>query len=166
VAEERIKSAGVTPQQVQVIWIKQALIRPQAGFPAETDQLHDRIAENLKLAKEKYPNLRLVFLSSRTYGGYATSTLNPEPYAYEGAFAVRRVIQEQATDEKSPVLLWGPYVWAAGAKPNKADGFTYTTEDVVADGTHPSPAGREKVAMQLLNFFTSNANAKPWFVKQ
>jgi hypothetical protein len=166
VVEDRMKQAGVTPRQVQVIWIKQALIRPQAGFPAETDRLHDRIAEDLKLAKEKYPNLRLVFLSSRTYGGFATTPLNPEPYAYESAFAVRRLIQEQATDATSPVLLWGPYVWASGKTPNKADGFNYTPEDVAGDGTHPSPSGRDKVAVQLLNFFTSNPNAKPWFVKK
>ena len=55
---------------------------------------------------------------------------------------------------------------AAGAKPNKADGFSYAPEDVVGDGTHPSQSGREKVAVQLLNFFTSDANAKPWFVKK
>lgn len=162
VAEERIKAATVTPQQVQVIWIKQALIQPRQGFPAETDRLHDRIAENLKLAKEKYPNLRVVFLSSRTYGGFATTSLNPEPYAYESAFAVRRLIQEQMKSPAAePVLLWGPYVWAAGATPNKADGFTYTTDDVVGDGTHPSPSGREKVATALLNFFTTDPNAKP-----
>jgi len=166
VAEERLKKAGVTPQQVQVIWIKQALIRPQAGFPAEADRLRDRIAEDLKLAKEKYPNLRLVFLSSRTYGGYATTQLNPEPYAYESAFAVRRLIQEQAKDAGSPVLLWGPYVWAAGKTPNKADGFYYAPEDVAGDGTHPSPSGRDKVAGQLLKFFTSDPNARPWFVRK
>lgn len=164
VAEERLKKGGVTPRQVQVIWIKQALIRPQAGFPAEADRLHDRIAEDVNVAKEKYPNLRLVFLSSRTYGGYATTPLNPEPYAFEGAFAVRRLIREHAADAGSPVLLWGPYVWAAGKVPNKADGFSYTPEDVAGDGTHPSPSGRDKVAGQLLRFFTTDPNAKPWFV--
>lgn len=164
VAEERLKKAGTTPQQVQVIWIKQALIRPQAGFPAEADRLRDRIAEDLKLAKEKYPNLRLVFLSSRTYGGYATTPLNPEPYAYESAFAVRRLIREQTKDVNSPVLLWGPYIWAAGKTANRADGFNYAPEDVAGDGTHPSPSGRDKVARQLLKFFTSDPNARPWFV--
>ncbi len=166
VAEERLKRAGVTPRQVQVLWIKQALIRPQAGFPAEADRLHDRLAENVKVAREKYPNLQLVFLSSRTYGGFATTLLNPEPYAYEGAFAVRRLIQEQPGDAPAPVLLWGPYVWAAGATPNKADGFSYTPEDVAGDGTHPSASGRDKVAGALLHFFTTDPNAKPWFVKK
>mgnify|MGYP003332739846 CR=1 FL=1 len=36
-------------------------------------------------------DLRIAYLGSRTYGGYATTPLNPEPHAYEGAFAVRRI---------------------------------------------------------------------------
>ena len=165
VAEDRLKVAGVTPQQVQAVWIKQALIQPQREFPAEVDRLHDRLDEIVKIAKTKYPNLRLVFLSSRTYAGYATTRLNPEPHAYEGAFAVRRLISGQSKDETAPVLLWGPYIWAAGEKPNRADGFTYTSQDVGGDGTHPSQSGRDKVASALLSFFTSDLNAKPWFTK-
>ena len=29
------------------------------------------------------------------YAGYASTMLNPEPYAYEGALAVRKLIQDQ-----------------------------------------------------------------------
>src|SRR5690606_39515457 len=49
----------------------------------------------LREAKRRYPNLRIVYLSSRTYAGYAVRDLNPEPFAYESAFAVRGLIQEQ-----------------------------------------------------------------------
>ena len=51
--------------------------------------------KSLQLAKEHFPNLRIAYLSSRVYGGYATVPLNPEPYAYEGAFAVRWLILDQ-----------------------------------------------------------------------
>jgi hypothetical protein len=30
---------------------------------------------------------------------------------------------------KSPLLLWGPYLWADGEMPRKADGLTYLLED-------------------------------------
>lgn len=167
VAGERLKSVGVTPQQVQALWIKQALISPQAGFPAEADRLRDRLAETVAIVKEKYPNVRLVFLSSRIYAGYAVTKLNPEPYAYEGAFAMRDLIQRQLKDDaKGPVLLWGPYLWAAGKTPRKSDGLTYAPEDFADDGTHPGQTARVKVADLLLKFFTTDPNAKSWFVKE
>ena len=160
------------------MWIKQALMGPQAGFPSETERLRDRVREIVTLAKQKYPNLRVAYLSSRIYAGYATTPLNPEPYSYESAFAVRWLIEEQmkgapalnadATkgEVKSPVLLWGPYLWANGEVPRKADGLVFQREDLTErDGTHPSRSGQEKVAKLLLEFFTTNDLAKTWFVK-
>jgi hypothetical protein len=37
----------------------------------------------------------VAYLSSRIYGGYAATPLNPEPHAYEGAFAVKWTIASQ-----------------------------------------------------------------------
>ena len=164
VALARIQAAGVTPAQVQVMWLKQANAHPTTGWPAATDQLRDDIRVDIKRAREKYPNLKLIFLSSRIYGGYATVSLNPEPYAYEGAFAVRNVIREQSND--GPVLLWGPYLWTNGEKGRSLDDLKWLREDCSEkDGTHPSPKGQEKVAHLLLDFFTKNPHAKPWFAK-
>lgn len=178
VAEQRLRAEGVTPAQVEAVWIKQALIGPQTGFPAETERLRDRLREIVLIAKQKYPTLRVAYLSSRIYAGYAKSRLNPEPYAYESAFAVRWLIQEQMRGEpalnadagkgdvKAPVLLWGPYLWADGETPRAGDGLTYAADEFGGDGTHPGNAAREKVARQLLDFFTTNAFAKPWFTAQ
>jgi hypothetical protein len=128
-------------------------------------------------AKAKFPNLRVAYLSSRIYGGYATNPLNPEPYAYESAFVVRWIIQRQITGDKAlnfdigrgavraPVLLWGPYLWADGVTPRKADGLVYRREDLAPDGTHPSSTGREKVAKRMLDFFKTDPLAKAWFVR-
>ena len=48
-------------------------------------------------------------------------------------------------------------------KGRKADDLVWTREDLAGDGTHPSPAGRKKVAEQLLGFFKSDPTAKTWF---
>jgi hypothetical protein len=172
-ADRRLKSAGASPQQVQVIWIKQALMSPArlGEFPAHAKVLQEEIETILTLAKSRYPNLRLAYLSSRIYAGYAMTPLNPEPYAYESAFAVRGVIEDQikgaqkVSYESAPVALWGPYLWADGVKGRGADDLVWKREDLGGDGTHPSASGREKVALLLLKFFKSEPTAKGWFLK-
>lgn len=168
-AEERLKAAGVTDNQVQAIWLKQALVAQGrfGEFPKHSDQLKSDIQANIELAKKHFPNLKLVYLSSRIYAGYATTSLNPEPYAYEGAFSVRGVIEDELkTDLKGPVILWGPYLWADGTKGRSQDSLVWKREDLTdKDGTHPSESGRKKVADLLLNFFKTDPTAKTWFVK-
>lgn len=170
-AMQRLQRAGVTTDQVQVAWVKLANAGPSG---TKTDHLKILEADTIKvlhLLKQRFPNLRIAYLGSRIYAGYATTGLNPEPYAYEGAFAVRHLIQQQIAGaaelaaDKSPLLLWGPYLWSNGEKGRKLDGLTYSKEDFGADGTHPSQSGREKVARQLLEFFATNTLAKSWFAR-
>jgi lysophospholipase L1-like esterase len=68
-------------------------------------------------------------------------------------------------DARSPLLLWGPYLWADGVKPRKGDGLNWQRSDFVSDGTHPSDTGRQKVADQLLRFFKTDPFARTWFAK-
>ena len=170
VDDERIAAAGVTAKQVQVVWLKQANARPSEGFPAAAKALQADIVNTLHNLKERFPNLKIAYLSSRIYGGYATTPLNPEPYAYEGGFAVKWVIADQIAGKpdavKSPWLAWGPYLWTDGMKGRKSDGVTWLKDDVVdRDRTHPSDAGREKVAQMLLTFLKTDPTARIWFVQ-
>lgn len=173
-AERRLGAAGVTPQQVQIVWIKQALIRQgQFGaFPAHAKKLQEEMKKIVLIARAKYPNLRIAYLSSRIYAGYAKSELNPEPYAYEGAFSMRWLIQDQikgdqelafGTDGKAPLLLWGPYLWGDGVNARKSDGLVWNESDFGRDGTHPSDSGRDKVAQMLQRFFKADPYVGKWF---
>ena len=180
VLDERLKQAHVTPQQVQVVWIKQARRLPASlgEFPKHAEEMKGHMTVGLQRLKQTFPNLRLAYLSSRIYAGYATSTLNPEPYAYETAFVTRWLIQDQIRGDaslayqaepgpvKAPLLLWGPYLWSQGETGRKLDDLIYKPEDFLSDGTHPSPSGRRKVADQLLHFFKTDPTAKTWFVKK
>ncbi len=163
-AAQRLAASGVTAAQVQALWVKQANAGPRQGWPTETDRLREDLRTLLERARRAYPNVRLIFLSSRTYAGYATTGLNPEPYAYESAFAVRKLIQDQPTD--GPVLLWGPYLWTAGEKGRAMDDFQWLRTDTAPDGTHPSRAGQEKVGRLLLEFFATDPYAAPWFARR
>jgi hypothetical protein len=108
-----------------------------------------------------------VYLSSRTYGGYAQTMLNPEPYAYWSGFAVKGLIDAQVRGDASlnfdpargavnaPWLGWGPYLWSK----------SFTEADFAPDGTHESATGQAKVGRMLLDFFSADATTKAWFLK-
>lgn len=174
-AERRLMTAGVTPQQVQVAWIKLANKGPSGDLQEHGQTLKSDTLAVIQNAKTRFPNLRIAYLSSRIYGGYAGSRLNPEPYAYDSAFVVRWLIQDQIEgskalnydsrrgEAKAPLLLWGPYLWADGVTPRKSDKLVWLRDDLGGDGTHPSESGRKKVANLLLEFFKNDPLAKPWF---
>jgi hypothetical protein len=175
VVGQRLAAAGVTAAQGQAVWLKEADANPTAPFPVHAQTLQQELVQVARVLQTKYPNLQLCFLSSRTYGGYATSTLNPEPFAYESGFAVRWTIEQQIGGDPllradpalgpvaAPWLGWGPYLWADGTTP-RADGLVWLCSDFVSDGTHPGTAGRQKVAGMLQQFFGNSEFATPWYV--
>lgn len=174
--ENAIQRAGLTPQQVQVVWLKQANGGPRPGrddFPVYAQKLRDDMATIVLRVKETYPNVRLVYLTSRIYAGYSRIALSPEPFAYEGAFSVRWLIQDQiagggesgVTYDNAPVLLWGAYLWADGTT-SRSDGLTWLCDDFKRDGVHPGDSGRQKAAELMLNFFTTDPLTSQWFSRQ
>ncbi len=177
IIDQRLESAGATREQVQVAWIKQADAGPTSGFPKYAETLRDELRQIVQQMHQRFPNLKLVYFSSRTYGGYATTTLNPEPYAYESGLSVKWLVEEQIRgskelnfdpkkgEVKAPWLSWGPYLWANG-KTKNADGLFYEPDDFGKDGTHPTSSGRAKVAGQLLEFFKTDSTAKVWFLRE
>lgn len=173
-AERRLSVPGLSPNQVQIAWIKLANKSPRGDLAVHGKKLKEDTLEVLRIAKLRYPNLKLIYLSSRIYGGYATGNLNPEPYAYESGFVARWLIEDQIAGKSGlevefrdgqpnvPVLAWGPYLWADGTKSRK-DGLSYSRDDLAQDGTHPSPAGRKKIAEFMLDFYKTNEFTKSWF---
>ncbi|MGV3608725.1 MAG: hypothetical protein ACO1RA_20140 [Planctomycetaceae bacterium] len=174
-ARRRMVAANLSREQVQVVWIKLANKGPRGTLQEHGTKLENDTLAVIQNAKKEFPNLKIAYLSSRIYGGYSTGMLNPEPYAYESAFPVRWLIQRQIKGDKAlafqgertnaPLLLWGPYLWADGITPRKADGMHYLREDLAQDGTHPSQQGRQKVASFMLNFFLTDPLTKPWFAR-
>ena len=174
---------GLSEQQVQIAWVKVANGVPTSALPsanADAYVLEGQLGQIARALKTRYPNLRQLFLSSRVYAGYATSTLNPEPYAYENGFSVKWAIESQITQMAggapgartgnlnydtgiAPWLAWGPYLWAAGTSA-RSDGLTWVVSDFMSDGTHPSTSGRQKVGAQLLTFFKTSSVTSCWFL--
>lgn len=176
----RLSNAGVTPSQVQVCWLKQAIAGPNnlGAFPAHAQTLQNDLAIIARNLKTRFPNIRICYFSSRTraYTNVATS-LNPEPFAFEGGFSTKWLIEDQIAGRGNlnwdvtrgavvaPLLCWGPYIWADGTVA-RSDGFTWLCSDLQTDFTHPSPTGGvPKVGEQLLTFFKTDATTTPWFLR-
>ena len=180
----RLAPLGLSENQVQAVWVKLEDPKPSVSLPADSADakvLLTNLGLVLRALRVRYPYLRIVFLSSRTYGGYATTDLNPEPYAYESGFAVKWAIESQInemrgqpwiqrvgtlnyTKKLAPLIVWGPYLWANGATARRSDGFSWNREDFEEDGTHPSQSGETKVAGMLLDFFKNSPYARCWFL--
>jgi hypothetical protein len=184
VRDEVLAPRSLSENQVQAVWLKEANPDPTTSLPsanADAYALEASMGKIVRALASRYPNLQIVFVSSRIYAGYATRPLNPEPYAYETGFAVKWLIQAQIDqmenggtvvdtragnlnyDTVAPWLAWGPYLWADGEN-QRSDGLTWSLPDFEADGTHPSTSGETKVANQLLTFFKTDSRASCWFL--
>jgi hypothetical protein len=183
IRDELLKPAGLAEDQVEVIWMLNANPRPGVALPASDAEayVYEReIGEIARAARQRYPNLKLMFISTRVYAGYAAVPLNPEPYAYEYGFSVKWAIQAQIDEMRSgktdpiagdldykkgvaPWIAWGPYLWTDGDVP-RSDGLTWKATEFQPDGTHPNKDGVNKIAHMLMDFFTNSPYAA-WFRK-
>jgi len=174
--DQRLANDGFMPQQVQVVWLKEARAEVDASevFPTDAEILQDQLRSIVQIAKTRFPNLKIAYLTSRIYAGYANTDLSPEPEAYQSGFAVKWLIEEQINGSPdlnydpnlgsvlAPWLAWGPYPWADGTT-QRSDGLVWLCTDFANDGTHPAVNGAYKVAGMLLNFFHLEATAVPWY---
>ena len=184
VRDLRLAPEGLTEKQVQVVWLKNANPFPMIGLPsadADAYVLDSEMGSTVRALRVRYPNLKMVFLSSRIYAGYSPATgLNPEPYAYESGFAVKWLIAAQIAQMRrgglpvdaragdlnyntvAPWIAWGPYLWANGMIA-RSDGLIWSPADFTWDETHVSPAGIAKVGDMLMDFFTASPYTRCWF---
>jgi hypothetical protein len=164
-----LNNNGFAEAQVQAILIKGAVNFPRCDLSGlhcvsgvtepdayTAERYLGDIVRYLKCCKAdgtpRYPNLKQVFITSRTYGGYAKNTgtqggqfagcVSPEPYAFEEAFAVRRLIVAQISQagggnppvdgyagavkypDNAPWFDWGPYLWTNGDQ-GRSDGLLW-----------------------------------------
>ncbi len=172
--DRRLNSGGLTPNQVQIAWVKNTQTG-NGNFPEKIQSIQadlEQIARNLKI---RYPNIQLAYFSSRTRSYTYWNGLSPEPTAFESGFAVKWMIEKQIAGEPqlnfdphqgqaaAPFLSWGPYLWADGRNP-RSDQMVWDHEDMAPDCTHPSRQGSAKVASMLMDFFKTDETTRTWFL--
>ncbi|HZP46586.1 MAG TPA: hypothetical protein VFB15_13135 [Candidatus Binataceae bacterium] len=208
--ESVVTGANLTDAQVEVILMETATGNPPKGATmaklnhspcvAGDEKSVDACANEMHLGNiaravhTHFPNLQLMYLTSRAYGGWATGGLQPEPFAYEYGFTVQFLIGaqiEQADNggaenseagdlsyDAAPVLLWGPYSWASGTTAN-SEGTVWPKTDFQMENNpndtyvHYRLPGYTQIGTLWSNFFAGtsltgalNTNNTTWFRPQ
>ena len=165
-----------------VAWVEAVDSQPKGSFPADMTTLQAHLESTAQNLHTLFPNLKMAFFNAREYSGYSnglpgSGSNDPEPYAYESAFAVRGMIQDQINGVAAmnynpangpvmaPWVAWGPYTWANGMLP-RSDGQVWACQNFEKDGTHTSQpgGGTEKVSNMLMNFMKNDDATAPWFL--
>jgi len=164
--------------QVVAVWIEDIDPNPTGTFPADITTIQTEYETLAQTVHNQFPNAVLAYYSSRVYAAYSNGIApsDPEPYAYESAFAVRGAIEDQINGDpnlnydptmgpvKAPWMTWGPYDWSNGLL-GRLDGLVWDCQDFEFDGYHPdNPSGQTKVTDLLMNFFKTDDTTTSWFL--
>jgi hypothetical protein len=157
---QRVAAAGLGLDQIQVVWLKQSIQGGAGPFPTGASTLQQSLAGIVDVLQARCPNLQMVLLSSRIWGG-------GEPWNFETAFAVKGLITSQVDaiapgTETRPWLVWGPYLWADGLNPRSDGLFWDPALHLEADLTHPSAGGEQQVADQLNAYLAAQDFVSSW----
>lgn len=159
-----VRSAGFSPEQVRVVWAKDANQFTDHGrtLPDPAADYYDLVENISALSRrigQELPSVQAIFHTSRIYAGYVRESRQAargEPLSYEGGYAINEVIRRQQRGELSdaPWIGWGPYLWADGTTPNSFGVWWEPAdfEGASGDDPHPSLQGETKVAEALHAF--------------
>ena len=156
----KLPAAGVRPDQVRVLWHKAAnqFTTGAGGVPLPTypspgsdyEAFRTNLTTFASRVQGKFPSVQAVYVSSRSYGGYAGSAARGEPLSYEEGHGLNRWLADHPRVD-GVWYGWGAYLWAPDCATGvtNAGGVCYRRTDYVADGVHPSSSGEQKIATLL-----------------
>jgi hypothetical protein len=157
-SKTKMQTEGVEPIQVQFAWLKTTYQGPAGhglSFPDSIEQLATDFLNICRNIKTHYVNVKVVYISSRSYGGWSDGNASPEPWAYEDAFAVKMAVHRQVVgrldgpNATTPYVCWGPYFWS----PTLLDCATQFGDDFL----HPNTAGYAVIAAVMHGWFADDS---------
>jgi hypothetical protein len=155
IRDTRLAPLGLSENQVQAIWMNisdSGAALPLIASPADATPQLQRLSATIRTLKARYPNLQLLFVSSRAYGGYSPGD---ELTSYESAFVVRWLIDSQSATKSAPWIGWGPYF---------SSRLAWLHSDFDSTGTVFSQSGRSKAGSRLFDFFKNSPYTRCWFI--
>jgi len=179
----KLYDQGVTPEQVQAIWIRSASKEDTImEFPLFPNAIADKYAALMPILQDTFPNIKLAFVSGFFYGGYADTAkafydVVVEPGSYWTNYSVKWLVERQISgdttlvyrgaDRKSPWIGWGPHTWSDGTRANTYDSLFWDCElDFAPDGGgyHLTNAGKDKDSDLMMEWAKTNPVTKRWFL--
>jgi hypothetical protein len=152
VADRMVAASRLSRYQVQVAIIDSVRIRSwnDGDLQGQVSAYSSNLARIMSIAKAHYPNLGLVyFMPFHDSEFVSPRTMLQEPFTYQLGFGIQHLVTTQGSG--SPVLLWGPYVWAQMDNP----AYFY-------DGIHFKHAGRAEMASLMWSFLQTDPVAAKW----
>lgn len=171
IRDTRLAPLGLSENQVQAVWMAvtdSATNFPSAAEPADAASQLRNLGLTIRSLKSRYPNLQLIFISTRPYGGYSPTG---EPAAYESGFVIKWVIESRIAEARgqpgnhdfgypggasmlAPWISWAPYLWTRSWPRTEFD----------SSGAGLSHSGQSRMAVSLLDFFKSSPYTRCWFI--
>lgn len=159
-------------RQVQIIYVEaDDSSKLDITFPNRALKVKDDLKACLQVYKQKFPNLKIVYLEARTRTFGNQQLFNREPSPYYFGWACKWIIEDQingvpGTQYKGknavvPMVTWGFYQWA-DSLPRKTDGF-YWRQSETRDGLHATDIGQDTLATRFQNFLLTDKYAKNWY---
>lgn len=177
--EDLLTSNGLTPEQVQIIWIEEENTESgDTSFPAAAVSLVNDYLDLLQTIHILFPNTQICYLTARAYSGYAIPGPGVDnglafPRDYMNGWALKWFMENVINNElgydfnepdaQIPLVTWGTYHWTDGSTPREDGLFLDCEFDVGADGLHLTGAGEYKMGMLMFNYFSTDTTAKYWF---
>jgi hypothetical protein len=152
-----ISAAGLTLSEIHVVLHKAAnqytLGPNQEVLPLYPDPSSDYFSfgRNLSTFADRvttfFPELRAVYTTSRSYGGFSNRPERGEPLSYEEGHALNQWLLENSS-VNGVWFGWGPYIWAPECSTGIKNGlgYCYDRQDYSQDAIHPTSLGEVKVA--------------------
>ncbi|MBS1747055.1 MAG: hypothetical protein JST21_12865 [Bacteroidetes bacterium] len=158
-------------RQVQIMYLETDDTSRIVTWPERPNLVRNVLESCLRVFKQKFPNLKVVYTLARTRTFHVSALWNREPSPYYYGWASKWAIQDQingvpGTEYKgenavAPMLAWGFYQWA-DSTPRPTDGF-YWIESETADGLHASSVGEDTLTYRFQNFLLTDKNTSLWY---
>src|SRR5436190_934754 len=159
-------------KQVQVVYLETD-DSTRTRFPEKPLVVKDHIDSCLRLFKNKFPNLKVVYVlaRSRTFGNLKYYNKEPGPYYF--GWACKWAVEDQingvpGTEYKgpnavAPMITWGFYEWA-DSLPRNTDGFFWRSY-MTSDGLHATTVYQDTLALRFQKFLLTDPYASIWYAK-
>ncbi|MEO8711792.1 MAG: hypothetical protein ABI405_06685 [Parafilimonas sp.] len=168
---ESIKGSRSSYRQVQVIYLETDDSNTYVEWPGRPLEVKEKIESCLRVFKQKFQNIKIVYVlgRTRTFGSKAIWNREPSPYYF--GWSCKWAIEDQingvpGTKYKgkkavAPMLAWGFYQWA-DSLPRTTDGFYWRSSET-ADGLHANLDGEDTLSTRFQKFLLTDKYAKKWY---